>query len=329
MNINSFIKITNFIGTKNNKYGLDKPDNFLNILDSFNELNNQNDETIYFFNLTIEEAQLDPNVLNFYLNFFEKSSDRLIEFEKLKSSGKINFELDQHNIGLLTQGNVEITSKLLSIHNIPIDDKFFLTFRHMSVNRRIEFLEFLKSKNPSFLSNIRTNNDFSKLIGNSSLFYHEEFTSRIDIKLLLPHIINDKYFVNLLQNKSTSDFEPFYIISKLVSVSDDINDTLSKLGESGNDFYSTMKSGDMLFFGYYKMMFSNFDNFINLFNFFGEEVVTKFFIECYDRLTYRNNFVERLVKYSQENKEYVLSMENFWVILKEKHPKVYHSSFGV
>jgi hypothetical protein len=323
MNINSFIKITNFIGTKNNKYGLDKPDNFLNILDSFNELNNQNDETIYFFNSVIEEVRLNPSVLNFYLNLFDKSTDRLNEFEKLKSSGKVNFELDQHNIGLLTQGNVETTSKLLDIHKIPIDHNFFLTFRHMSVNRRIEFLVFLKSKNPSFLSNIRTNNDFS------NLFYHEEFTSRIDRKLLLPHIINDKYFVNLLQNKSTSDFEPFYIISKLVSVSDDINDTLSKLGESGNDFYSTMKIGDMLFFGYYKMMFSNFDNFINLFNFFGEEVVTKFFIECYDRLTYRNDFVERLVKYSQENKEYVLSMGNFWKILKEKHPKVYYSGLGV
>jgi len=31
----------------------------------------------------------------------------------------------------------------------------------------------------------------------------------------------------------------------------------------------------------------------------------------------------------QENKEYVLSMENFWVILKEKHPKEYYSGFAV
>jgi hypothetical protein len=323
MNINSFIKITNFIGTKNNKYGLDKSENFLNILRSFEVINLSINETVNFFNLVLEDAQLDPSVLNFYLGLFTKSSDRLNQFEKLKTLGKINFELGEHNIGLITQGDAGLTSRLLKIHDIPIDHNFFLTFRHMSVNRRIEFLVFLKSKNPSFLSNIRTNNDFS------NLFYHEEFTSRIDRKLLLPHIINDKYFVNLLQNKSTSDFEPFYIISKLVSVSDDINDTLSKLGESGNDFYSTMKIGDMLFFGYYKMMFSNFDNFINLFNFFGEEVVTKFFIECYDRLTYRNDFVERLVKYSQENKEYVLSMGNFWKILKEKHPKVYYSGLGV
>lgn len=325
MNIDTFTKLTKFISTKNKKYSIDNP-NLLNTIMSVKlkdyGYNRQN--TIDLYNYLMESGfAINSESLGHYLDLYEYVSERFREFEKLKEMGKIDFKIDGNIIKKLTSTNFNNVNILINKYGEEVDSRFFRPFLNLDYGNRIKLLNILRTENPSFLSELKTNEDFENLfVGGVSKYYERRDESINDFVL---ELINDDFFVKQINQKEDGNFDPYNIISILVSNSDKIELTLSKLGDVGKKFYNDMKMGDMfLYMGYYKNMFWNRKNFINVSNFFGEEITTDFIIE-YIKSTGQFFIFNMLSSVSPSNREFLGSMDLLWEKIKKEFPKNYES----
>jgi hypothetical protein len=330
MDIKKIINLTNFINTKNDQYNFNNYGYLYAITTTImGEIDTSSAKKFFNGLIKYDAIEFTPEILELYIEFnsYNNSDGGYSDygaydaFKKLYDKNKINFKLNGNLIFKIIDDEDGVLEEMIYNNIVPIDNELYKSLGDR-YNLDPKLLDYIISKKPDFFM-INKNKHIDYLLGIIRNY-----------KTGAP-LLDDKFFIKSLYNEYTADFDPYYVISKIVSKiapGKNVKNILEGFGEIGRRFYKEISSGDDFFYGgYYNIIFKNQNDFYYLADVFGEVAASNYFINLFKENEtgfYPNRYkIKDIVKLSN-NTDYIKNMKTFWNFIKENYPDKYENIYN-